>query len=159
MATMFGLAYASFPLYKLFCQITGYGGTPQIAADFSEYVGDRIIKVRFNADVAPNLPWIFKPLQKEIEVKVGENKMAFFMAENKSDRPIKGMATYNVTPDKAGYYFNKVQCFCFDEQILQPYEKVEMPVSFYIDPEIEGDIDADDVKTVTLSYTFFESKE
>ncbi|MBM3467808.1 MAG: cytochrome c oxidase assembly protein [Alphaproteobacteria bacterium] len=153
--TMLAMAYASVPLYRLFCQKTGYGGTPQIASAPSGKVTDREITVRFNADVHRDLPWQFRPQQTEMKVKVGENALAFFEAENFSDKPICGMATYNVTPDKAAVYFNKVACFCFEEQILSPQQKVEMPVQFFIDSDFALDPDLKDVKTITLSYTFF----
>lgn len=153
--TMLALAYASVPLYRLFCQKTGYGGTTQVAKAPSITPGSREITVRFNADVHRDLPWRFRPLQTEIKVKVGENALAFYESQNGSDQPIWGMATYNVTPDKAGIYFNKVSCFCFEEQVLSPQQRVEMPVQFFIDPEFEKDPDLKDVHTITLSYTFF----
>lgn len=153
--TMLVLAYASVPLYRLFCQKTGYGGTIQVAKALSTKVVDRVITVRFNADVHRDLPWQFRPLQTAIKVKVGENALAFYESQNFSDKPISGMATYNVTPDKAGIYFNKVACFCFEEQVLSPQQKVEMPVQFFIDPDFANDPDLKDVNTITLSYTFF----
>ena len=116
---------------------------------------DREITVRFNADVHRDLPWYFRPLQTEIKVKVGENALAFYESQNWSNKPISGMATYNVTPDKAGIYFNKVACFCFEEQVLSPQQRVEMPVQFFIDPDFATDPDLKDVHTITLSYTFF----
>lgn len=152
---MLAMAYASVPLYRLFCQKTGYGGTTQVAKDPSTKVVDRVITVRFNADVHRDLPWHFRPLQTEIKVKIGENALAYYESENRSDKPISGMATYNVTPDKAGIYFNKIACFCFEEQVLSPQEKVEMPVQFFIDPDFADDPDLKDVHTITLSYTFF----
>ena len=155
---MFTLAYASFPLYNLFCKVTGYGGTPKIAQDSSENLGETFINVRFNSDIAPKLKWKFQPEQSQVKVRVGENKMAFYSAENISDKAITGIATYNVTPALAASYFNKVHCFCFDEQTLQKGQKVTMPVSFFIDPEIENDPDLQGLDTITLSYTFFESK-
>lgn len=154
-ATMLVMAYASVPLYRLFCQKTGYGGTTQVAKTPSTKVVDREITVRFNADVHRDLPWYFKPLQTEIKVKIGENALAFYESQNWSSQPVSGMATYNVTPDKAGIYFNKVACFCFEEQVLSPQQKVEMPVQFFIDPEFAEDPDLRDVDTITLSYTFF----
>lgn len=153
---MFALAYASFPLYNLFCKITGYGGTPRTEnVSLSDTIGERVVTVRFNADTMRNVPWSFSPLQKQVDAQVGENKLIFYTAENNADVPVKGVATFNVTPDKAAYYFNKVQCFCFNEQTLSPHEKVEMPVSFHIDPEFEQDPEMWDVNTITLSYTFF----
>ncbi|PIR39220.1 MAG: cytochrome c oxidase assembly protein [Alphaproteobacteria bacterium CG11_big_fil_rev_8_21_14_0_20_39_49] len=159
---MFLLAFASFPIYNLFCKITGYGGTPLTSDELTAsklQVGGRTINVRFNSDIMKDVPWKFSPLQKEVSVKTGENKLVFYTAENTSDSAVKGMATYNVTPAKASEYFFKVQCFCFNEQTLSANEKVEMPVSFYIDPEIENDPYMNDVKTITLSYTFFKATE
>jgi len=156
-AGMTALSFASVPLYRLFCQVTGYGGTPQIATVRPDTVGEREITVRFNSDVDPKLPWAFQPLQRAVKVKVGEEKLAFFQATNRSDKPLVGTATFNVTPLKAGLYFNKIQCFCFDEQRLDPGESADMPVSFFIDPEILKDPNLNDVQTITLSYTFFRS--
>jgi cytochrome c oxidase assembly protein subunit 11 len=153
--TMLALAYASVPLYRIFCQKTGFGGTTQVAKAASTLVVNREITVRFNADVHRDLPWKFRPLQTEIKVKVGENALAFYESQNWSDKPISGIATYNVTPDKAGIYFNKVACFCFEEQVLSPHQRVEMPVQFFIDPDFATDPDLMDVNTITLSYTFF----
>lgn len=158
-AGMFMLAYASVPLYQLFCKVTGTGGTTQVADAAPEKMGERVMKIEFNADTDPNLPWQFKPEQRRVSVTTGEQKLAFFSAENASDKAVKGTATYNVTPAKAGIYFNKVQCFCFNEQVLQPGQKVMMPVSFFVDPEIENDPNLRGVKTITLSYTFFKVKE
>ena len=155
-AGMAGLAYASVPLYRLFCQVTGYGGTTQAAAAAPGVRGEaRMITVRFDATVSPSLPWRFEPALRAVEVAVGEERLAYFRATNLSDRPATGMATFNVTPHKAGLYFKKLACFCFDRQVLEPGESVEMPVSFYVDPEIAGDPNLDEVKTITLSYTFF----
>ncbi len=154
-AGMAGLAYASVPLYRLFCQVTGYGGTTQVAAAAPGVRQARRITVRFDATVSPSLPWRFEPVARAVEVAVGEERLAYFSATNLSDRPATGMATFNVTPHKAGLYFKKIACFCFDRQVLEPGESVEMPVSFYVDPEIAGDPNLDEVKTITLSYTFF----
>ncbi|MEE3047195.1 MAG: cytochrome c oxidase assembly protein [Pseudomonadota bacterium] len=154
---MVGLAYASVPLYKLFCQVTGFGGTTQVATEAPVEVSEKTIKVRFNADVNSGLNWQFKPEQREITVRLGEDNLAYYMAENMSVQPITGQAVYNVTPLKAGQYFNKIACFCFDEQTLQPGQRVDMPVSFYVDPAIAEDINTKDVKTITLSYTFFKA--
>ncbi len=156
---MICLAFASVPLYRIFCQKTGYGGTPKITSAASGVIGDRIITVQFNADVNHALPWKFTPLQHKINVRVGEQSLAFYKVANLSDKPIVGMATYNVTPDKAGSYFNKVECFCFIEQRLEPGQVMEMPVTFFIDPDIINDHDLDDVTTITLSYTFFPFKK
>lgn len=155
---MVALSFAAVPLYKRFCQKTGFGGTTQVAQGFAKEVRDRVFTIRFNADVNPNLPWSFKPLQKEVQVKAGENAFALYHVKNNSDKPIVGMATYNVTPDKAGGYFNKVECFCFLEQRLEPGQSVDMPLLFYVDPEVTEDPIMKDVDTITLSYTFFPFK-
>jgi len=156
---MTGLAFASVPLYRLFCQVTGYGGTTQVAERAPGRVFERRITVRFNADVNPKLPWHFQPLERAVTLRVGEPGLAFYRAVNLTDQPVSGTATFNVTPLKAGQYFNKTQCFCFDEQRLEAGEAVEMGVSFFIDPAILEDRNLDDVTTVTLSYTFFRSLE
>ena len=157
---MFLLAYASVPLYRLFCATTGYGGTTRTGeAGANRRVFDRTITVTFNADIDPGLPWHFAPLQKEIKVKVGQSALAHFEAINETKGPITGHATYNVLPFKAGSYFVKVACFCFTEQTLAAGQRVDMPVSFYIDPSIMDDPEMADVKTITLSYTFFPVKK
>lgn len=155
---MIGMAYAAVPLYEIFCRVTGYGGTTQQAATHSEVVLDRMVTVRFDANTARDLPWGFRPQQVSMDLKVGEDGLAFYRAENRSDRPIVGTATYNVTPQKAGIYFAKIDCFCFSEQVLMPSESIDMPVTFFVDPAIADDPDMDDVSTITLSYTFFEKK-
>lgn len=152
---MIGLSFASVPLYRLFCQVTGFGGTTQIAETAPGAVAERIVKVRFNADIAPGLPWRFKPVQREIALRVGESGLAYYRARNLSDKAVTGTSTFNVTPLKAGQYFSKVQCFCFDEQRLEAGQELDMAVSFFVDPEILSDRNLDDVKTITLSYTFF----
>jgi cytochrome c oxidase assembly protein subunit 11 len=152
---MLGLTAAAVPLYQLFCQVTGYGGTTQRAAAAPDQGLDRTITVRFNADVDPDLPWSFQPEQRQIEVRIGEQSLAYYRARNRSDHPVIGQAVYNVTPFKAGPYFDKIACFCFDEQVLGPGEEVDMPVSFYVDPEILNDPDTRNMHTITLSYTFF----
>ena len=157
-AGMFLLAYASVPLYRLFCQATGYNGTTQEAKHAPGHVIDREITIRFNADTAPGLPWQFEPGEKSIKVKVGQQSLTHYVAKNLSNQPVTGRAAYNVLPLTAGAYFVKIQCFCFTEQTLQPRAKVNMPVVFYIDPSIIHDRDMDNVKTITLSYTFFEVK-
>jgi cytochrome c oxidase assembly protein subunit 11 len=149
-------AYSS-TLYSLFCQLTGYGGTTQVATGPAGRVLDRTITVRFNADIDPGLPWRFVPTQTAVEVRVGENALAFYRAASLSDRPVSGQAVFNVTPAKAGLYFNKIDCFCFVEQTLNPGQEVDMPVQFFIDPAIADDRGLDDVTTITLSYTFFKS--
>lgn len=155
---MFCLAYASVPLYSLFCKVTGFGGTTQKAATGSTVKGKKEIAVQFDANIEQGLDWVFKPMQREVKVRTGENALIFFYAENKSDEPITGMATFNVTPDKTGIYFNKIQCFCFNQQTLKPHEKVTMPVTFFIDPAIESDPTTEEVTTITLSYSFFKVK-
>jgi cytochrome c oxidase assembly protein subunit 11 len=152
---MLGLTAASVPLYRLFCQTTGYGGTTQVAQRAPATPVEQTIEVRFNADVDPGLPWLFQPEQRQVVVRLGEQHLAFYRAKNRSDRPITGQAVYNVTPDKAGAYFDKIACFCFTEQVLQPGEEVDMPVSFFVDPALLDDPNAREVKTITLSYTFF----
>ena len=154
-AGMIGLSFASVPLYRLFCQVTGYGGTTQIAAAAPGAVSERVIKVRFNADTAPDLPWSFKPVQREITLKVGESGLAYYRARNLATEAVTGTSTFNVTPLKAGRYFSKVQCFCFNEQRLEAGQELDMAVSFFVDPEILSDRNLDEVKTITLSYTFF----
>lgn len=159
-----GLAFAFVPLYKLFCQTTGFGGTPKTGHDTLSKekmvaLTKRPFKVTFTGQSSNSLPWKFKPLQNSITVKPGETALAFYTAQNMSDREIVGVATYNVSPDQAGAYFNKIQCFCFEEQRLNPKEEVEMPIFFYIDPDITKDPFLSDLKDVTLSYTFFEVKQ
>ena len=156
---MVGLTAASVPLYRLFCAVTGYGGTTSVAERAPAEALDRTITVRFNADVDSKLPWGFRPAQRVMEVRIGEQNLAFYEAVNRADRPVVGSATYNVTPHQAGYYFSKIACFCFDEQTLQPGEAVEMPVSFFVDPAILDDPDARDLREITLSYTFFLREE
>ncbi|HYH37055.1 MAG TPA: cytochrome c oxidase assembly protein [Azospirillum sp.] len=155
---MVGLAYASVPLYQLFCRVTGYGGTTQRAEAAPGTVLERTVKVRFNADVNAGLPWSFRPNQREVKVKLGETAIVSYRAENRGKEPVTGTAVFNVTPEKTGAYFNKIECFCFTEQVLNPGEAVDMPVAFFVDPAIVSDRDAEDVKTITLSYTFFRAK-
>lgn len=156
-AAMLGLGFASVPLYRLFCQVTGFDGTTQRvteaqAAEFKA-TGDEM-SIRFDANVERGMPWSFKPEQLTQQVALGGRKMAIYLARNDSDRPITGRATYNVEPEAAGKYFNKVQCFCFTEQTLQPHQEVRMPVIFFVDPKINSDPDAKDIEQITLSYTF-----
>lgn len=155
---MVGAAYAAVPLYNLFCQVTGYGGTTQVAETAADEVLERTVEVRFDASQSRDLPWTFEPVQTSMTVQVGETALAFYRATNNSDRPITGMATYNVTPFKAAPYFSKLECFCFTEQTLQPGESIEMPVLFFVDPLIDEERRMDDVRTITLSYTFFEQE-
>jgi cytochrome c oxidase assembly protein subunit 11 len=153
-AGMVGLAYASVPLYRLFCQVTGFAGTTQRAVAPSHEVLERRITVRFDSNVAPGLDWEFAPVVTAMKLRIGENALAFYRATNHSKVPVVGSATFNVTPEQAGAFFNKVQCFCFTEQRLEPGETVEMPVSFFVDPAIVNDPDGAYVRTITLSYTF-----
>lgn len=156
---MVGAAYAAVPLYQLFCQVTGFGGTTQVADGAPAEVGERVIRIRFNADIDPKLPWTFQPVEREMTVHVGESGLAFYRARNLSARATSGTATFNVTPLKAGQYFNKVECFCFTEQRLAPGASMDMPVSFFVDPAINEDPNLDEVKTITLSYTFFPDEQ
>jgi cytochrome c oxidase assembly protein subunit 11 len=152
---MIGAAYASVPLYRLFCESTGFAGTPQRVARSSEAMLDKTITIRFDANVTPGMPWRFEPVQPTLDVKIGENALAFYRATNLSDHRLTGMATFNVTPEPAGGFFNKIQCFCFTEQVLEPGQSVEMPVSFFIDPEIVKDRDGRSISLIVLSYTFY----
>lgn len=154
-ACMLLLAFASVPLYRLFCQATGYAGTPQRATQSATTITDRIVTVRFDANVGPGLPWRFEPVSPTLEVRVGETTLAHYRATNISDRTTVGSATFNVAPDIIGGYFNKLECFCFTEQRLAPGESVDMAVSFFLDPAMLRDAGAEQVATVTLSYTFF----
>jgi cytochrome c oxidase assembly protein subunit 11 len=155
-AGMVGLTFASAPLYRLYCQVTGFSGTPRtVDVTAPDSVSDVVVDVRFDANVNSALPWHFKPVKHQVDVRLGEEVLAFFTAENLSDRPITGTATFNVTPFKAAPYFNKIECFCFTEQTLAPGQVVEMPVVFYVDPAIADDPDAQEVRKITLSYTFF----
>ncbi len=156
---MVGLSFASVPLYDLFCRVTGFGGTTQRAeGSISTQVLDRTVRVRFNADTDVNLPWRFEPQDRQIDVRIGETGLTSYVAENTAALPVAGTALYNVTPAKAGRYFYKVQCFCFEEQIMQPGESMDMPVYFFIDPAIADDPNLDDVTTITLSYTFYRTE-
>lgn len=156
-AGMLCLAYASVPLYNLWCKATGYNGTPKQVQEESRILGTRTVTVRFNTDIDPHLPWDFYPLQDQVMVKTGETALVYFEAVNRSSLPMTASATFNITPDKVAQYFNKIQCFCFSKQTLQPGQKVKMPVSFFVDPAIEKDLNAQDVSVITLSYTFFAS--
>jgi cytochrome c oxidase assembly protein subunit 11 len=162
MGCMLGLAYAAAPLYEAFCKATGFGGTPVVAQQGAlgadRPVIARTVTVRFDSNVDPNLPWHFEPVQREVKVQLGEEKLVYFRATNRSQRPIVGTATYNVTPESSGPWFNKLQCFCFTEQVLLPGQSVDMPVLFFVDPEMDKDRRYDNIRTVTLSYTFYEAK-
>ncbi|MFT2211221.1 cytochrome c oxidase assembly protein [Rhizobium giardinii] len=152
---MVGMAYAAVPLYDMFCKVTGYNGTTKRVEQASDVILDKTIKVTFDANTAPGLPWDFKPVQRDIELKIGETVQVAFEATNMSKKPTTGQAVFNVTPMAAGAYFNKVQCFCFTETTLQPGEKMEMPVVFFVDPEIVNTVETKGINTLTLSYTFY----
>lgn len=152
---MIGMAYAAVPLYQMFCQVTGYGGTTQRVEQMSDTILDQTVKVRFDANVSGGLPWDFKPVQREVTVRIGETTIINYEAKNVSDRPASGRATFNVSPDLTGSYFNKVQCFCFTDTTLAAGETMEMPVMFFVDPDIVKEKDLKGLTTITLSYTFF----
>lgn len=152
---MIGLAYASVPLYRLFCQVTGYAGTTQRVAAESTQVTDRLVTVRFDANIAPGLPWAFEAVSKPMTLKLGETAVATYRATSKAPGPTIGTAAYNVVPDQAGSFFNKLACFCFTEQTLEAGQSVEMPVQFFVDPAMATDSDGKRVREITLSYTFF----
>ncbi|EKF41340.1 cytochrome c oxidase assembly protein [Nitratireductor indicus] len=151
---MVGMAYAAVPLYQMFCQVTGYGGTTQRVEQYSDTILDQKITVRFDANVN-GVPWEFKPVQREVTMRIGETEQISYLAHNVSDRVTAGTATFNVSPPQAGAYFNKVECFCFTEQELQPGQSYDMPVVFFVDPEIVKVPELKNLKTITLSYTFF----
>jgi cytochrome c oxidase assembly protein subunit 11 len=158
LAVMAGLTYKSSDIYVWFCRVSGFGGTTQVAAQAPGRVLERTMTIRFNADIAPDLPWRFAPELRSVTVKVGEETLAFYRATNGGSAPATGTAAFNVVPDKAGIYFSKIDCFCFREQTLAPGESVELPVSFFVDPAIAEDRGLDDVEVITLSYTFFASQ-
>lgn len=150
---MAGLGWASVPLYDLFCRVTGYGGTTMVGAG-SDIVLDQTVTIRFDASRARDFPWEFRPAQRAMEIRIGETGLAFYEAYNPTDRPVAGTASYNVTPYEAGLFFTKIDCFCFNQQVLQPGERVLMPVTFYVDPAMVTSAEAQGVHTITLSYTF-----
>lgn len=157
---MLGLSFAAVPFYRWFCQVTGFGGTTQRAfSSDPNTITDHLINIRFNADVNPSLSWDFRPVQLQMTVPIGKTELAFYQATNRSDESLVGQATFNVTPDKAGIYFSKIACFCFEEQILRAGETVDMPVSFFIDPAFLDDPNMKDVTSITLSYTFFRAPD
>lgn len=158
-AAMVGFAFASAPLYSLICRVTGIGGTPRVAAQAPAHPVERRVVVRFNADVQPQLPWRFAPVQQSMTVRLGEPGLAYFRAENRGAAAAVGTATFNVTPDKIGKYFNKTACFCFVEQMLPPGGAAELPVAFFVDPALADDPTTAEVTTITLSYTFFRAKD
>ncbi|NRP18060.1 Cytochrome c oxidase assembly protein CtaG [Ensifer adhaerens] len=152
---MTGMAYAAVPLYDMFCRVTGYNGTTQRVEQASDVILDEKVKVTFDANTSGGLPWEFKPVQRDIDVRIGETVQVMYRAKNLSSKPTTGQATFNVTPMQAGAYFNKVQCFCFTETTLQPGEEMEMPVVFFVDPDMVNAVETKDIKTLTLSYTFY----
>ncbi|AVW91786.1 cytochrome c oxidase assembly protein [Celeribacter baekdonensis] len=154
---MGGLAWASVPFYSWFCAVTGFGGTTAEASTGSDVILDKTIKIRFDANTDPDMPWEFKPVERTMELRIGETGLAFYEAYNPTNRTIGGTASYNVAPFEAGGFFTKIDCFCFTEQVLKPGERVLMPVTFYVDPEITTDRDARFVHRITLSYTFHET--
>ena len=156
-AAMVGLAFASVPLYRVFCQVTGFDGTTQRATsdEAPGAVVGKIVSVRFDSNTSPSLPWSFEPEQRTERVAIGARKLAFFEAKNLSDHTITGRATFNVSPPQTGKYFTKIQCFCFTEQTLKPGEQVRMPVVYYIDPKFIDDPDVNTTTEITLSYTFY----
>ncbi|MDW3222570.1 MAG: cytochrome c oxidase assembly protein [Paracoccaceae bacterium] len=153
---MGALAWASVPFYDWFCRVTGFGGVTGVSDVAPDDVLDQTIRIRFDGSIHSEMAWSFKPVEREMEVRIGETGLAFYEAYNPTNRPIAGSASYNVTPYQAGGFFNKIQCFCFEEQVLQPGERVQMPVTFYVDPEIVDDRDGKYIHTITLSYTFYE---
>lgn len=152
---MLGMSYAAVPLYDLFCRVTGYGGTTQRAEQAPDIVLDRKMVIRFDANLARGIDWHFKPVQREVEIPIGESALVHYEAKNITEAALTGTATFNVTPEAAGQYFNKIQCFCFVEQTLEPGERVDMPLTFFVDPEIVNDPEAMNIQEITLSYTFF----
>jgi cytochrome c oxidase assembly protein subunit 11 len=155
---MTAAAFAAVPLYDLFCRVTGFGGTPMVRAENTTRLSDRRITVRFDANVAPNLPWRFVAEETTVDLRLGETRIVSYKVTNTSDRPTTGMATFNVQPAQSGAYFVKIQCFCFNEHTLQPGETMEAPVVFYVDPEIEQNAELKKLKSITLSYTYFPAK-
>jgi cytochrome c oxidase assembly protein subunit 11 len=154
-AGMVGLSFAAVPLYRIFCQATGYNGTPQRADKGAAHVLDRTITIRFDGNVDPGLPWTFAPVQQTMNVKIGETALAFFKATNNTDAPITGSAIFNVSPEQAGLYFTKIQCFCFTKQTLAAHASAEMPVTFFVAPKFVDDDDTKNITEITLSYTFY----
>lgn len=155
---MLGMSFAAVPLYRMFCQVTGFGGTPQIVQENAGKKGKRILTVRFDANVSPDLDWSFTPDVNTIQLRTGVTKTIFYKVTNRSDRTLTGVATYNVSPDQSGSYFNKISCFCFTNKTLKPGETMDMPVVFYLDPALESDETMKRVEGVTLSYTFVVAK-
>jgi cytochrome c oxidase assembly protein subunit 11 len=154
---MVGLSFAAVPLYRVFCAATGYGGTPQIGGAAGPGASAGTMQVRFDANTSPSLPWYFAPGERVVTVKLGEERLAYYVGRNEATHTVTGVATYNVTPDKVGRYFHKTACFCFNEQTLTPGQDMQFPLSFWVDPAIATDPSTRDVHTITLSYTFFRS--
>ena len=154
---MGSLAWASVPLYSWFCRVTGWGGVTGVAGTAPDAALEQTIKIRFDASKAAGMPWEFRPVAQEIEIRIGEEGLAFYEAYNPTNRVIAGSASYNVSPFSAGAFFSKIDCFCFELQVLQPGERVTMPVSFFVEPDIVSDADARHVPVITLSYTFHET--
>ncbi|MFN6924882.1 MAG: cytochrome c oxidase assembly protein [Tabrizicola sp.] len=155
--TMASLSFAAVPFYDWFCRVTGFGGTTSVAEAGSDVVLDRTVKVRFDASLEQGMPWTFKPVVPSMEIRIGETGLAFYEAHNPTSRPVAGTASFNVYPYAAGGYFTKIACFCFTEQVLQPGETVQMPVSFYVDPAMVDDPEGRFVQEIVLSYTFHET--
>jgi cytochrome c oxidase assembly protein subunit 11 len=156
-AVMLSLSFVAVPFYDWFCRTTGYGGATLEAEVAPDVILDQTIRIRFDGNTGPGMPWEFRPVARQMDLRIGETGMAFFSAYNPTDRVVAGTASYNVTPDAAGGYFAKIACFCFTEQVLQPGERVEMPVTFFVDPEIVNDPEGKFVQEITLSYTFYET--
>ena len=156
---MLGLGFASDPLYDTFCKVTGYGGTPKIADENQSEIIDRTVTVEFDSNVAQDLPWKFRPDQRRMDVKLGQSGLAYYTVENTSDEVVTGVANFNVMPVKVAPFFIKTECFCFEEQTIQPGEKLNLPVIFFVDPQLDEDSRFDEIKTMTLSYTFFPTEE
>jgi cytochrome c oxidase assembly protein subunit 11 len=158
-AGMVGLSFAAVPLYRMFCQVTGYGGIPQVAAVAPDRMLDRTITIRFDANVDRALPWTFTPEQRVMDVRIGETALAFFQAHNNTNEPVSGTAGFNVAPEIVGRYFTKIECFCFKQQTLAAGQSIEMPVTFFVDPKIVEDESAKNISEITLSYTFYRSDD
>lgn len=155
---MVSLSFAAVPFYDWFCRTTGFGGTTGVATAAPDVILDRTVRVRFDASLEAGMPWEFKPVQREMTLRIGETGLAFYEAYNPTDRAVAGTASYNVTPDAAGGYFDKIACFCFEMQVLQPGERVQMPVTFFVDPAMVEDDEGQFVKEITLSYTFHKTE-
>jgi len=158
-AGMVGLSFAAVPLYRMFCQATGFGGVPQVAETAPDTILDRTIKIRFDTNVDSGLPWDFKSEQRSVDVRIGESALVFFKAHNTTEKPVSGTAGFNVAPEIAGRYFTKIECFCFKQQRLAAGQSVEMPVTFFVDPKIVEDASTKNIEEITLSYTFYRSDD